>query len=413
LKGIVSNPNIAPHVKESVLAYQENHLLANFYTTFIEHSKYPLSRVLSFIFPNLIKEFKRRSFEELSYHLVKTKPCQELLRVAAARKLNPIITDKIWERNELSFDRWVASKLKEDLSFVHVTEHAALATIKKAKNINIKIFYEQPSIHHQEFTKIINNQLIKYPAFDTEAIKLLNNSDSFRRNQRRDEELSLADFIICNSTFTKNSLINAGIKETNILTIPLGFPEVKIKTIKPKKVDQLIFISAGNLSLGKGSHILLQAWQDLSLLPDQAELWLIGKNNLPAAFMHELPQNIKFFGNIPRNELMEMYTKAHILVHPTLADGFGMVISEAMSCGIPVITTHNSAGPDIIIHEKSGLLINADDKLALKNSILWCLQHKTELIEMGNQALKTAAAYPWAAYRKNLVSQVQNSLKFF
>jgi len=407
LKGILSNPNIAPHVKESALAYQQNGILKKFYTTFLQHRKYPLSRILSFFFPHLTKEFKRRSFEELSYNLVKTKPYRELFRVFSARKFNAIITDRIWEQNELSFDRWVAKNLNRNLDFVHVTEHAALATLKRAKDLEITTFYEQPSIHHTVFSNILNSQLTVYPEFNTESIRLLHDSNSIRRNQRRDEELQLTDYVICNSTFTKKSLISAGIKEQNILVVPLGFPDIDHNSPVPKNTSKLIFLAAGNLSLGKGSHILIEAWKGMQPLPNDTELWFIGQNNLPVTFMNGLPDTIKFFGNVPRFDLMKMYTKAHVLIHPTLADGFGMVITEAMSRGLPVITTFNSAGPDIIEPYKNGLLINSNDKSAIQESIIWCLNNKDSVKEMGWQALYKAKSYPWTAYRTNLAATIQ------
>lgn len=410
MKGILSNPNIAPHIKESVLAYEKHHLLANFYTTFIYHKKFLLSRALSFIFPKLINDFKRRSFDEVSYKLVKTKPYQELIRVFAARKLSALITDKIWEINELNFDRWVAKKLNSNLAFAHLTEHAALETIKKALQLGITTFYEQSSVHHQLFSEIISKQILKYPEFDTNAIKLLTDDNSLRRNKRRDEELYLTDFIICNSTFTMKSLIKAGINEQTIINIPLGFPAIYQRDVKQKKIEKLIFLAAGNLSLGKGTHILLEAWKELNLKSDVAELWFVGKNNLPDKFIENLPDNIKLIDNIPRKNLLEMYTKVDVLIHPTLSDGFGMVISEAMSRGLPVITTYNSAGPDLIIHEVSGLLIEADSKTAIIDSINWCLDHKERLSEIGNKAIKRAESYPWSAYRENLINNIKGKL---
>lgn len=411
MKGCVSNPNIAPHVKESVLAYYENNLLDSFYTSFFEHSKYPLTNFLGFILPSLKQEFKRRSFEELPYHFIKPYPYKELIRVFSARKLNPILTDKIWEWAELSFDKWVAKKIKKELDFIHVTEDACLLTLKKAKQINVMSFYEQPSIHHESFTEIIKNQLIKYPVFNTEAISLLHNENAIRRNERRDQELVLADKIICNSTFTKNSLIKAGVNENNILTVPLGFPLVNEIILPKDSTKKIIFMYAGNLSLGKGSHILLEAWRDLNLKSKQAELWLIGKNSLPVSLLTGLNDSVKFFGNIQRVDLMNIYNKAHVFIHPTLADGFGMVITEAMSCGIPVIATYNCAGPDIITDQKNGLLIEADNKEVLKDSITWCLTNKTKLSEMGMEAKIKASSYSWAAYRNNLTKQVLENLR--
>lgn len=412
MKGIVANPNIGPHVKQSVLAYYQHDLLLRFYTTFYEHSHYPLSRLLSFIFPKIKKELKRRTFEELPYRLIQGKPFNELIRITSARKFSIILTDWIWERSELLFDRWVASKLKEDFGFVHVVEHAALATIKKAKFMGIPVFYEQSSVHHHVFIKMIHTQIAKYPAFDNDITKIWYDESSVRRNKRRDDELNLADFIICNSTFTKNSLVEIGINPAKILTIPLGFPDVrKYNLPNHRKAGKIIFMGAGNLTLGKGTHILLNAWKEINLYTNDAELWLVGKNNLPDEFTSDLPTNVKLINNIPRAQLMDLYYEADVFIHPTLADGFGMVISEAMSCGLPVITTYNSAGPDIIDDKINGILIPSDDKSAIINSIIWCIDNRMKLAEMGISALNKAATYPWAAYRDKLVKTIKTALK--
>ncbi|WP_167459515.1 glycosyltransferase family 4 protein [Pedobacter jejuensis] len=410
MKGIVANPNIAPHIKESVLAYETAGLLKYFYTSFICHKNDPLSKILFVILPIFIHEFKRRAFEEIDYKFVRTKPYTELLRVFAARNLSSIITDKIWEKSELSFDKWVARNLTEDLNFIHVVEHTCLSTIKKAKTLNIKSFYEQPSIHHKTFSETVKRQLKIYPDFDIESIKLLYNEASIRRNKRRDEELKLADYIICNSSYTKKTLVDGGVNESKIISIPLGFPDVKIRTTNTKQYERLIFLTAGNLSIGKGTHILIEAWKEINISGANAELWLVGKNNLPESFTHTIPKNIKLFGNIPRTELMIKFAEANVLIHPTLADGFGMVITEAMSCGLPVITTYNSIGPDIIEDKKSGLLIESNNKAAIKDSINWCINNKEKLSLIGIEALKKAKSYPWSEYRKNLVTEIYNRL---
>lgn len=412
MKGIVANSNIAPHVKESVLAYQENDMLDMFFTTFYEHSKYPLTQVLGKIFPSLKKEFRRRSFEELPYEKIRGYPFKELLRVFAARKLDPVLTDKIWEWGEHSYDRWVANQLYPDLDFAHVTENACLQTLERAKKLNIPAFYEQPSIHHQTFTTIFKIQHELYPIFKQNKMTLVHEEHGERRNKRRDDELKLADYIICNSSFTKTSLLAAGVDSNKILTVPLGFPLVVNEETVVKKINgPLIFLYAGNLSLGKGTHILLDTWKKLNFPPNKAVLWLVGKNHLPETFTHSLGNNVIFFGNIPRADLMDLYTKAHAFVLPTLADGFGMVITEAMSRGLPVIATQNCAGPDLITSGQDGLIIPANDQNALAETLNWCIMNPIRLAEMGIEAKNRAKKYSWAEYRKNLVNTVKAKLR--
>lgn len=412
IKGVVANPNIAPHIKQSVLAYWEANILDNFYTSFLEHSQYPLTRIITATFPVLSKDLKRRSFEELPFNHIKKRPYLEIFRIFSSKVLNAAITDKLWEWNELDFDNWVARNLDDSLSFIHVYEHSSLATLKRSKKLNIRSFYEQPSIHHQTFSEIIKEQFNNFPVFENSSASLLTDKKTINRNKRRDEELKIADNIICNSTFTKTSLINAGVSEHKIMTIPLGFPDVLPKNPNHKDISSpVIFMYAGNMSLGKGTHLLLNAWKNLNLKPQQAVLWIIGKNYLPKTFLEGMEEKVKFIDNIPHNELMKIYQQASVFIHPTLADGFGMVVTEAMSQGLPVIASHNCIAPDIITEKINGLLIEAGEQKAIEDSILWCLDNRNKLFEMGLAAQQKAMLYPWAAYRSNLIKQVTEKLR--
>ena len=56
----------------------------------------------------------------------------------------------------------------------------------------------------------------------------------------------------------------------------------------------------------------------------------------------------KFLGQIPNHQLLLRMKKSHVFLFPSLFEGFGQVLLESFSCGLPVITTYNTAGPDII-----------------------------------------------------------------
>ena len=405
MKCVITHPNIAPYIKESVLAYQETGLLETFYTTYFQHPDDPYTRNLIRLFPKFEKEFTRRNIAEVEYRFLKGHPLFEILRIFSAKALNAWIENRIWERSEHDFDRWVAANLHPGINWVHTYEHASLATLIKSKKLGILSFYEQPSQHHQFMTRILEEQLFLYPALMCDSTRLMMDQNAKRTDRRKDIELKLADYIICNSHFTLKTLCNAGVNKEKIIRLPLGFPD--IDPSKPASKDKkFTFLFAGNQCLRKGTHLLFKAWLECDFDPNLAELIMIGKNHLPESFRNGLPQSVKFMPNIPHNEMMDFYHKADVFVFPTLADGFGMVISEAMSKGIPVITTLNSGGPDIITHQKNGFLIEAGDIKALANQMQWCYTNQEATRQMGIRAMETAAAYPWKAYRKNLIAAV-------
>ncbi|NEU06774.1 glycosyltransferase family 4 protein [Flavihumibacter sp. R14] len=406
MKCVISHPNIAPYIKESVLAYQENGALVKFYTTYFQHPQYPFTQRLIRFFPWLEQEFKRRSIEEINYSYLKGNPFHEMLRIISARLNISWVENRVWQWNDRKFDNWVAGNLKPGIEWVHTYEHAALSTIRKAKALNMISFYEQPSQHHLYLSRILEDQLNKYPELNSPATKLMYDRNAIQCDARKDLELAECDYIICNSSFTQKTLKLAGIREDKIIMIPYGFPETSFELPKRQPSKKFTFLYAGNQNLRKGIHILYKAWKACNFDPAKAELILVGESQLPDSLRNDLPASVKFIPNIPHAELMSYYQKANVFVLPTLADGFGMVVSEAMSQGLPVITTDTSGGPDIINNRVNGLIVESDNIPALRDELRWCFENPDKLIEIGNNAFLTAQAYPWSSYRKRLIAEV-------
>jgi len=408
MKISLSSPNIAPHTKQNAMAYFEGKQLNKFYTTFYTHRHNKIS-IFFLRIPFLAKEINKRAFNDLPIEYFSSKPFLEIIRSISARNFNAWLTDIIWHYSELSFDKWVAGKIeKKDIDVIHTYEHCAYFTLQSAKKKGIYTIYEQLSQHHSFFTNIVNQQLTLYPELKTTGINLLINQKAVRRNHRRDEELKLADIILCNSSFTKRTLINAGIDEMKIKVIPLAFPKPTEKIKLRDEKGPIKFLYAGNQSLRKGLHLLYKAWKACDFKPQDAELWLIGKMELPEQLCNDLPGKIIIKNTIPHDELLKLYKEADVFVLPTLADGFGMVITESMSQGTPVITTDNSAGPDLIKHGKNGWIISAGDLAALETQMKSIVNESKNLNDISAAALATATQWQWADYRSLLRNTIQN-----
>ena len=84
---------------------------------------------------------------------------------------------------------------------------------------------------------------------------------------------------------------------------------------------------------------------------------------------HGLSNQIKFLGRINDEELKKKYSSAYAFIFPSRHEGYGMVLVEAMSFGLPVITFDNSAMPYTVHNEKNGLLVKTDDTMELKDAI--------------------------------------------
>jgi len=90
-----------------------------------------------------------------------------------------------------------------------------------------------------------------------------------------------------------------------------------------------------------------------------------------------------FTGKIPQNEVPHYYAMSDIVVVPSLQEAFGLVVSEALACGKPVIGTKVGGIPDQIIDGYNGFLVKPKDHKEIAEKILWLLEHPDEAKRMG------------------------------
>jgi len=166
---------------------------------------------------------------------------------------------------------------------------------------------------------------------------------------------------------------------------------------------RVIFV--GLITLRKGLQYLIQAWQQANLPEIDTELIIVGAMQKDfAQIMPQLPikNNITFVGSTNRETLKRLYHSSSLFVLPSLEDGFGMVIGEAMASGLPVICTTSSAGPDIITNQDCGFLVKPHDVNALAEKITWCYENKEEAAFMGQQGNNRIKEFSWDHYGKTI-----------
>jgi glycosyltransferase involved in cell wall biosynthesis len=96
-----------------------------------------------------------------------------------------------------------------------------------------------------------------------------------------------------------------------------------------------------------------------------------------------------------------------VLVLPSLFDGFGLAITEAMSQGIPVVTTAHTAGPDMIDNGIDGFIVPVRSAEAIVEKLEVLTRDRERLRAMKIAARKKAQMHPWENYRRALVTMAQ------
>ncbi len=271
---------------------------------------------------------------------------------------------------------------------VYAYEDGALRTFRKAARRNVARILDQPSPFWRTVEKVWLEESRRWPGAMGSAPPL----EPEWKKRRKDEELALADAVSVASAFTRASLVEAGYRGSVILT-PYGYP-VELFSYRTKTPDgPFTVISVGTQDLRKGTPYLLEAWRKAGLR--DARLRLIGPMRLTEEFLKPYRQLFEQVAPLPKVQLEREYQAADLLAFPTLGDGFGLVIQEAMCCGTPALTTRCGGGPECITSGTDGLIVPEANVEVLVEALRWAAANRDRLWEMGRAARRRAEAWMW------------------
>jgi glycosyltransferase involved in cell wall biosynthesis len=224
--------------------------------------------------------------------------------------------------------------------------------------------------------------------------QLIKNEKLIRRHE---EELKYSDYFIVASHFVKKSIQFHGISESKIKIVPYGVDSSKFIFTKKNvsENEKIRFLFVGNISEIKGIYYLLQAFKEIN--NKDIIINIVGGDGNDDIYK-PYKEFSNFFGTIRRDKMPEIYTNHDVLIFPSLADGFGLSIMEALSSGLPCIVTENSGASDIITNYENGFIIPIQDVNAIKEKVLWFVNNKKEIEIMSIKARDLAEKYDWARY---------------
>ena len=127
---------------------------------------------------------------------------------------------------------------------------------------------------------------------------------------------------------------------------------------------------------------------------------MFGGLRMPPALLRDLPPGLEFHGSVAQSRLFAALARADVLVFPTLSDGFGMVVSEALAHGVPVIVSDQAGAADRIEPGVNGFVFPAGDVAALHRLLQWCLDEREALQRMRTGARDSASRWQWSDYRE-------------
>lgn len=233
-------------------------------------------------------------------------------------------------------------------------------------------------------------QLIKTPAkmiYERHVSKLIeaNTEDSFLKTLSTKAKWKMMDFL--GKKFSKFVVLTQGnlkewtnLKNLEVIPNPLSFFPEESSSLTRKQV-----ICVGKISYQKGQDILQKAWEIVHQKHPDWELHLYGKENLDLLDTKNLKHNIHFFP--PEKNIQKKYIDSSIYVMSSRFEGFGMVITEAMSCGVPCVSFDCDYGPgDIIKDSVDGFLVENGNIQQLAEKLMILMEDENLRKEMGKKA---------------------------
>ncbi|HEX4410976.1 MAG TPA: glycosyltransferase family 4 protein [Xanthobacteraceae bacterium] len=395
---LVSTPDLRPSLLSILQGLAEHKLLGNVATTIavprslsraVEHLPWAGSRLAPLL--------RRREVPGFLDGMVDAIWAGELLRNLSSRFAGEILADAIYLWAVDRFDRSVARRYAGRYPYIYGMDFSSAATFAAQKLQGGHCIQRQVSAHFSSFIAMLRRECERFPQFANDYYRLiLNRAEAHER--RRAVEHGLADLIVANSDYVLSTFVANGVPAAKVVAVPTGCPPLDAKGARSGLgTEPVRFVYAGRLSLRKGFHYLMHAWQ-IADFGSHAELWVAGGAELELPYDFATQGNVRLYGVLNSDALVDVYRASDIMVLPTLSEGLSHAVLEALSFGMPVITTAASGAGTLVTNE-NGIIVPEGDAEALASAMIRVVAERSKLPEMGK--LSAEHARVWTVANSN------------
>lgn len=279
-----------------------------------------------------------------------------------------------------------------------------LQTAQLAQKLSIPVIMELP-VAHIDFIQTTYHQLsLRYPDWISTLPLYASHEKSI--------ELKYADTIVCPSKFVVDSIPSC-IDQSKISLIRYGYDTRKPSCershiVHPKKKLRVLFV--GQLTQRKGVADIFTVARGLN--PDLFEFVFIGSHIMKTSFYRKQCPNAIFLSHLSRDEVLAQMNDSDVFLFPTYAEGRALVVLEALSSGLPVITTNNSGFDDINIHNNFGYIVQPGD-CSLMSSLLLDIRRNPTILRTfkSNISHRLKSVCSWEDFSRdylNLIGIIQS-----
>lgn len=335
-------------------------IVASFCSTFLKEEMLHIYRQIS-----SIKKFRP--------HIV----CKERINESIFKYENVSILKK----KKVNFiSRFYLKYLKGAPPLVYRGEYQPLAKILKSNKVDLlHIYFGHTGVHLLPFIKLWDKPVVV--SFHGMDVQLRKHDPSYEEKLR--ELLKVLPLVMVRSNSLKERLIDLGCDEKKIRLNTTGIPfyNFPYKEKKLPKNGAWQIVQSSRLIEKKGIKYSLEAFAGFLKHYPNSIFSIAGEGELKASLEKKAQElnifdNVKFLGFLNQKELNTFYQKSHIFLHPSIVakdgnqEGIPNSMLEAMSTGLPVVSTFHGGIPEAVKNDYSGLLVNEKDSKGLLDSLL-------------------------------------------
>ena len=294
----------------------------------------------------------------------------QILNLPQPATINVILVDELWSR-------WIPP-----CTIFHGWMGFSLASLQVAKRQGALALIENAGRHPRHWEQVAQEEYAHFDVPRAERRPLLGQ----RLVRRMEREYELCNCIAVPSSLAHHSFAEFGLGKKAVVVLLGTDTQFFSPPLRAEQSRLFRVLFVGRVELAKGIGYLLQAWRRLSL--PNAELVLVGeiKREMNSLLRTYADSTVRTTGPQFPEQVAARYKESSLFVLPSANEGLAQVMLEAMSSGLPVITTNMSGAYDCMEDRKEGLIVPARDVDALADAILWCYRHPDESRAMGQAA---------------------------
>ena len=299
----------------------------------------------------------------------------------------------LWQDH--GFDAWVGRHL-DPCDFLHAMPGQALRSFEAARRLGIRTVLNHATGPIRDWVRIMDPEyrrvglrLTDWCAYDEAYLA------------REDREYALADFHCAASTVVRDQLLALGIPPARIWLSPYGADPAIFHARNRLTPSRFRILFAGQVGLRKDIRTLLAALQQTPHPDWDLDLYgaIAPESHQDLAAYHGATPLTRH-GSVNQPALAEAFRQSSVLILPSLEEGFGLVIPQALSCGLPCIVSDRVGSKDLIRHRQNGSIFPCGNPAALAEELTWWQENWHP----------TNETHPWQPPASALIAQSSNSI---